>query len=435
MWPQGIADVVIVGLLVVLMSAIPYWYLRNGFEGLRKWREAIVFIGFLWLGWALMAEFLATELLDVQPRDALFHERMGRNFADSIDRSFFESGGLIGVVEQFRLGNTGYQFLLGLLFWVSDCSRATVNAINAFFGWWGCLLILLACAHRTPTTRVPGYLVLLVMALPTAIFWSGANLKEGLMLWGIGQFLTMGLVHRRPTTMGIVGSGTLMVMRPHIALIWFSAFAFAATFSSRHRLVGIVAVVGVISAYVVLGDYIGRPEAIQSVEGTQEFLEENYQNIQRSGGSAIVGERIPIISGALALFLRPFPWEGHGLRAVLSSLEIWLLTLLIINNWLWIPHWKRYLLHRPEILLALAVCGMFMLLYTYIGNLGLLARQRLQALPALLMLLVIPRLFHLAESADTEADGTAENAADDADADAATVPDAPTAVAAHRIRY
>ena len=156
----------------------------------------------------------------------------------------------------------------------------------------------------------------------------------------------------------------------------------------RYRFIGVLAIVGSIGVLALLPDYLGRE--LNSFDDVQDTLERNYDSIVRAGGSAIeyTEVQIPVLSGAVALFLRPFPWEIRSSAMLATTIEIYILTLLLLVIVLrWYGRLMLQILKRPEILMPVLVCLLFAFMYTYMGNLGLLARQRLQAMPAILLLI------------------------------------------------
>jgi len=108
------------------------------------------------------------------------------------------------------------------------------------------------------------------------------------------------------------------------------------------------------------------------------------------------GSNGPIIglSGAKNTLFRPILWRVKNLRSLMTAVEIWTISIGIIFLWMRMSNaeWKR-ILRNPSIWVALLVCMPFFVFFTYFPNEGLLARQRIQLYPALLVLLATPILL------------------------------------------
>jgi hypothetical protein len=100
------------------------------------------------------------------------------------------------------------------------------------------------------------------------------------------------------------------------------------------------------------------------------------------------------VSGFTSIFFRPFPWEIRSFRILISSLETWTVTILMLFGWLRMSSFERGLaLRTPAIQAAILVCIVFSIFFTYLPNEGLMVRQRVQMIPALLVLSLFPILL------------------------------------------
>ena len=102
---------------------------------------------------------------------------------------------------------------------------------------------------------------------------------------------------------------------------------------------------------------------------------------------------IPVLSGAINILFRPFIWKVKNVRMLLASLEIWVLSVGIILLWIRMGFDEaKKLLGNPLIQVALLVLIPYFIIFTYFPNEGLIARQRIQLYPALLVLFAMPIL-------------------------------------------
>jgi hypothetical protein len=100
---------------------------------------------------------------------------------------------------------------------------------------------------------------------------------------------------------------------------------------------------------------------------------------------------MPVIDGMLLIMLRPFPGEVFDANSLLSGAEMWLITGLMLLGWMRSSQRAKLLFSSTAIthLAAILILSFF---FTYLYNMGLVVRQRLQVFPAILALLAIPYL-------------------------------------------
>jgi len=103
------------------------------------------------------------------------------------------------------------------------------------------------------------------------------------------------------------------------------------------------------------------------------------------------GGPIPILHGGINTLFRPFFWRAENVRDWLCSLEIWFISLGMFFSWARMgrTEWRLILRNRAT-LVAVLVCIPFFFFFTYMVNEGILARQRVQVFPALLVLFAMP---------------------------------------------
>ena len=84
--------------------------------------------------------------------------------------------------------------------------------------------------------------------------------------------------------------------------------------------------------------------------------------------------------------------EVGSLRMILAMLETYVTTASLLGSLVWmIKPEGRYALKLSEIQVAILATLVFCVFFSYLPNEGLIVRQRVQAMPALLALVVLPR--------------------------------------------
>jgi hypothetical protein len=92
---------------------------------------------------------------------------------------------------------------------------------------------------------------------------------------------------------------------------------------------------------------------------------------------------------ALSVFFRPFPWEADSAQVLIASAEGTAILGLVIASWRRIGAGLRRI-REPYILMSVIFLLGFLYAFSQFGNFGILARQRVQALPFLLIFLAMP---------------------------------------------
>ena len=129
----------------------------------------------------------------------------------------------------------------------------------------------------------------------------------------------------------------------------------------------------------------------------EEGLDPIFAGVEQQtdkGGSAVEGSAIRSLAdvpeAVFRVVFRPLPSDAHNAQALVSAL-LEGTFLLVLFVWR-MPSILRNLVHKwrePYILFSLAYTGGFIFGHSAVLNLGIIARQRSQAIPFILALLVV----------------------------------------------
>ena len=97
-----------------------------------------------------------------------------------------------------------------------------------------------------------------------------------------------------------------------------------------------------------------------------------------------------MIPAFVTVFFRPFPFEVSTAQGLMSAAEGALLVLLAILSWRRIRSIPRLFRTRPYVAFCVGYVLVFVYAFSSFSNFGILARQRVQALPFLLVFLALP---------------------------------------------
>ncbi|HKN91527.1 MAG TPA: hypothetical protein VJ622_14730, partial [Acidimicrobiia bacterium] len=197
------------------------------------------------------------------------------------------------------------------------------------------------------------------------------------------------------------------VVRPHMALIVGAGLVVAAPLvvlrggaqakgRQRGRLAGAALVLGLLVAGPALIGVAENFFHLQSLntQTAQEVLDETTRRSGKSGSTfTSLSPNNPAgfaLSGVTVLF-RPFPFEVRNAQAMLTSLEGLSLLALCALSFRRLARLKVELPRRPYLVFGFVYTLAFVYAFSALQNFGILARERSQLLPALFVLLCIPK--------------------------------------------
>lgn len=349
----------------------------------------------LCLLWVVVS-FLKVVVIDdiIPPLDSRTHDRTARLIAE-----YLSDGEFAQASWYFGARNDGFRFFLGVFYALTGAPSGVVYGINGALAFWGLLSLLEICVCTTQAPRVPGWAVVMICASPTALFWTTMVTKEGPMLWAICMMLRLSfkskLVARREGSFfPFLGFAVTAFLRPHIGAAWLAAIGAGIAIREMRVSVAITSLVGVAGAMAAL--QIVMPDVVERFqdEGVVSTMEERYEERNDIGGSAIQyagGTPIPVLDGLLLILFRPYPTEIFNLASLMSGAEVWLIMAIMINKWFRVPG-RLKLLFSPAVLTHIAALLLLSIFFTYLYNMGLMVRQRLQCFPAMLALVALPLL-------------------------------------------
>ena len=248
--------------------------------------------------------------------------------------------------------------------------------------------------HRTYAT--------LTFFLPSLVFWPASIGKEALILLAIGLFAVgaAGLLTEYrfrwivPASAGILGAAFI---RPHIGFLMVASLGLATLFGRRpaaaaRRVRRWVLIVGAGFVVTSLLTFVGERYDIRPDRESLETFTDEVVRTTGQGGSEIEGEPVgspaDIPGALLRVLFRPHPFEAHNAQAMLSALETVAVLAVVASR---LPYvWKnvRSMRRHPYLLMAGLFTMGFVVMFSPVLNLGILARQRTQAFGFFLVVVV-----------------------------------------------
>ncbi len=388
-------DITVCLFCVLLVPVVVKQYLRSP-QFSRQFREFTIIGGMLWMAYSLINEDYIYGMLGVWRADSSWHWTMAMRAGEELNRGHWP------FALPIPYSNSAYQALLAISHHLTGVSWHGITTVNALFSFMGGLTLARAFRNCVPTVRVGNTIWWLIIFFPSVVFWTTANLKEGLVYWGICQMLSALPAMRTRGVRGLsvpffLGGLIVHILRPHILLIWLAGFASAAVLQSRNRIV-VGAILLVAVPMCLFGLRQVTKKDFSSTRQIMEQLQTRHTDLDRGtqGSHIQYGEEGPIflVSGLTCIFFRPFPWKINSLRVAISALETWALTILIVLAWLKADRADtRRLLRNPLVQATIVATLLFSVLFTHLPNEGLIARQRIQLVPGLLSLALLPMMI------------------------------------------
>lgn len=257
-------------------------------------------------------------------------------------------------------------------------------------GFWGILFILRAFddihIELGQPLFSPFYLILF---LPGLHYWTSSVGKDGIMFFAAA--LCTWSAFRIQTRFAAFGAGVVIavVVRPHIALLMLVALALTLLFARKTSLLMRVALSAVVLAGIA--SVAGLLEGIiyglnfSDADSMTAILESKSQVSEESGGDlSIMGASFPV--KLFTLLFRPFFIDANGAFGYVASLEnavlMGVFAILILRMGTGLAIARSAMFARFAFFFF---CLVTLLLALFNYNVGLGLRQKMMAMPALLV--------------------------------------------------
>lgn len=334
--------------------------------------------------------------------DATAYHQWGSDIAANFRSFVFETG-----LPDLH-GTRFIRFFTGILYTGVGPTKLGGFLIFSWLGFIGLFLLYRAFVIAVPEGRSRTY-ARFIFFVPSMLFWPSSIGKEAWMIlaigiasFGIARALTDNL--QRGLVPLVVGMWMVVVVRPHVAAMLGVGLATAYLLKPtdpRHRHEMTPVVKGVVLALIGLGslllvqrtDDFLREAGFKEDGGITDTLEQTTFRTQQGGSGFSPSvldspQRAPV--AVVTVLFRPLLPEAGNFQAVLASLEGSVLFLWAAWRWQWILAALKSIRRQPYVAMAIAYMGVFVFGFSSIANFGILARQRVQVLPFLFVLLAIP---------------------------------------------
>ena len=331
--------------------------------------------------------------------DAATYDHWGRTIAP-----MFRSGDFSVDITREVVG-TGFLYLVsGAVYTVTGPTKLGGFLVFSWLGFLGLMLFYRAFRIGFPQGDRRRY-ALLLFFLPSLLFWPSSIGKEawmmltlGMCAYGCARMLARGRGGALVLGVGLLGTA---LVRPHVTLVVFVA-VFAAFLLRRSDRPSVISPVGKLAGIVALllvgAVVVSQVETFFGVDrldqqgidevlvGTQEQTETGGSEFEAPGAPSPV----TFPRAVMTVMFRPWPFEASNGPMLLASLEGTFLLVLVAASWRRIAAVPRLFVRVPYIAFVTTFSVLFIFAFANIGNFGIVARERVQLFPLVLVLLALP---------------------------------------------
>jgi hypothetical protein len=369
-----------------------------------------------WLGRLMVLAVLAKELASVlryttlvnsygDVGDATVFDTYGRRYANAW---LHLHGSVQPQLDNIRKSNF-LRWLTGVFYYLFGSDMIAGFIVFGLIAFVGSYLWYRATVEAVPFVDRRLYFII-VMFVPSILFWPSSIGKEALMQFAIGS-AALGTAHifngklMRGVLVAVPGAWLMSVVRPH--LLGLAALAAAGAFvigrsprkerassatSSLVKPIGIVILVFVAVFAVSAGaNSLGLPSlSLSSVQAELDATSASTgqgNSAFNNGGNSLSPLRLP--QGMVTVLVRPFPWEVDSSLQILASLEGVALVAFIVWRRKSLAISLRHIRTVPFLFYCWTLTILYAVTFQAFANFGLLTRQRSLVLPALYVLLCL----------------------------------------------
>jgi hypothetical protein len=348
---------------------------------------------------AFLRYFLAVDVYDGK-NDAFWYDFVGTDLAARFREGNYSLGA----------GASGSEFMELLTGIIYTFIGPTIVGGFVFYSWLGFLGLFMfyrAFVLAIPEGRKRTY-ARFIFFLPSFLFWPSSIGKESWMMFtlGIAAYGAANMLSGKTLRgFGIAGLGLWLAAlpRPHISAV--IGIAVAGAFILRRpsperkrsaplmKLASLIIVGGAAVFFVAQASTFLQSSQIDTSEGLGTALEQAADRTGKGGGEftpPVITSPAKVPEAILTVLFRPTIPEAHNQQALLASVESTFLLIYVLVRLKWALAALRMVRKRPYIAFSVLVTGLLIGAFSAIGNYGILARERVQIIPFLLVLLCIP---------------------------------------------
>lgn len=308
--------------------------------------------------------------------------------ADAIDYYHYGEKGW----WDFSLGTSAIWVIASIL--ISGIGLSIVGAFLVFniIGSIGLLAFFGAINHATyGKSQVIKSVGTLIIFLPSVSFWSSALGKDPISFMATGLALWASLDLNRRKLLIFIAVISMLLVRPHIAVIMLAALAISIAFDSKISLIkkSLLAVIVISSIFAMVPfvmEYVGLIGLI-NLQTIGEYIEQR-QSYNMDGGGGLDISTMSLPMRIFTYLFRPMIFEAINLFAFAAAIDNMILLIVCGFGFCSILLRRKYSVNGNVIFMWLYILGSCLILATTTANLGIALRQKWMLMPMLLLLML-----------------------------------------------
>ncbi len=294
----------------------------------------------------------------------------------------------------------------GVVYTFTGASKVSGAIVMSYLSFLGAVLLWRAFRRAVPDGLTYRY-GLLVLFLPSLLYWPSALGKEGWALFCLGV-ASYGVA--RVTTGRILsgilwfaaGLGGITMLRPHVALTMFAGVTLAGLVGKSRRPGGGAGLLRIALFGALFVMFIFLASSTAQFFGVASLNTEtiNQTLADAEGRTTEAGSRFTPVNATnnpallplafVTVLFRPLPIEATSGVAAASALEGVFLIYLTVKSLRRLRSLPRSMRRYPFVAYCVGIVFTFVYAFSAFSNFGILARQRCQVLPFYLALLCLP---------------------------------------------
>jgi hypothetical protein len=295
-------------------------------------------------------------------------------------------------------------FVTALLYLPCGPTPGGMTFVSALFGFIGALCFVAAAAVALPSSRLRGY-AMLVLLLPSVVFWSSIFGKDSFVFFGLG-ICALGIASWLKFSQWtdflktLIGLGVVYMFRPHVALVVILSLVLTIVLCRERKsthsgtksvLVLMLLAPMMIFTWKVASDMMGVKE-LSGQSMVNRLSEEGHGTT--AGGSTVATTEVEgqrgflsqLPAGAVRLLFRPWPWEATSPFMFVAALDNLILMAVLVVKRRNVLDALRHLRTKPFAFFCVVLSIQLIAAFSTIPNLGLLVREKTQITPFLYIL-------------------------------------------------
>jgi hypothetical protein len=311
--------------------------------------------------------------------------------AGGVDSATYFELALHGPVS-FQIGTKAVSFIGSVPVRALHLSYLGTNFLYAAIACCGLLLIdqsiRIVASSKGPVVQL---FASSFIFLPSMHFWTASISKDSLMMLASGFMIWFSMNPNRRVPLAIVGLILMLLMRPHMALVFLVSFLLANILTGRlspgKKIAVSIASTAVI--IVLLPLLLQRFDIGSNIGQLSSYIEDRQISGASIGGSSIDLQSMSLPAQLFSFVFRPTLLDGGGILGLMAGLEN--LLMLIATSAIVVQARSLIggasLLPGRATLICYGVIGWWLLASTTY-NLGLASRQKWMIVPVLVIILI-----------------------------------------------